>query len=199
MVDRVTGTAVEFVGKCDYFAQNTIRDPGQMLVDKRDKSQLHVTDSETSIVHTVDISTGNVGTFAQSSSKLNAHHITQNQNGNVYVTSGQEVYKISYDSRSISAVWKSSAYRISDITFVTEQSFIVIEPNCFVLRLVDLAANNSTVLGEISTLCACKVNTKKCWKCMANSLLLADNTLYVAFLRSIEKYTCKCIVYNVNY
>ena len=95
MVDRVTGTAVKFVGKCDYFAQNTIRDPRQMLVDKRDNSQLLVTDGETSIVHTVDIATGNVGTFAQSSSQLNAHCITQNRNGDVYVTSGQEVYKTS--------------------------------------------------------------------------------------------------------
>ena len=55
MVDRVTGTAVEFVRKCDHFAQNTIRYPMQMLVDKRDNSQILVADGETSIVHTVDI------------------------------------------------------------------------------------------------------------------------------------------------
>ena len=170
-----------------------------MLVDKRDKSQLLVADGETSIVHTVDIATGNVGTFDQSSSQLNAHCITQNQNGDVYVTSGQEVYKISYDGRAFSAVWTSSAYRIFNITFVAEQSFIVIEPNSFILRLVDLAANNSTVLEGISTSCACKVRTRKCWNFMASSLLLADNTLYVAFLWSIEKYTCKYIVYSASF
>ena len=106
-----------------------------MLVDKRDKSQLLVNDGETSIVYTVDIATGSVGTFAQSSSQLNAHCITQNRNGDVYITSGQAVYKISNDGRAFSAVWTSSAYGIPNITFVTDQSFIVIEPNSFVLRL----------------------------------------------------------------
>ena len=181
LVHRCTGTVEEFSGICEF----DIRIPSGMQRDINDGDQiLFVQDNN---VMAVNISDASVTVFAEGNSTTGDLQtgITQNQDGDIYVTSFDSILRISYGDRQFSRITLQPQFiNPNNLVFIDDHTLLVPDLLNNKLRLVDLSAGSVTSVdvfrGAVAPFC------------LPTSLLLTDDALYVGCVRdSVQKFTCE--------
>ena len=181
LVHRCTGTVEEFSGICEF----DIRIPSGMQRDINNGDQiLFVQDNN---VMAVNISDASVTVFAEGNSTTGDLQtgITQNQDGDIYVTSFDSILRISYGDRQFSRITLQPQFiNPNNLVFIDDHTLLVPDLLNNKLRLVDLSAGSVTSLdvfrGAVAPFC------------LPTSLLLTDDALYVGCVRdSVQKFTCE--------
>ena len=181
LVHRCTGTVEEFSGICEF----DIRIPSGMQRDINNGDQiLFVQDNN---VMAVNISDASVTVFAEGNSTTGDLQtgITQNQDGDIYVTSFDSILRISYGDRQFSRITLQPQFiNPNNLVFIDDHTLLVPDLLNNKLRLVDLSAGSVTSVdvfrGAVAPFC------------LPTSLLLTDDALYVGCVRdSVQKFTCE--------
>ena len=197
-VDRVTGVTSTFSGRCDKAGYGAGR-PGQFRYpyavarDVNDADQLLITDSGNKAVRTVAMKTGVAGTFVKSDLLAVLRYLTQDKDGNMFVTAGQALYRISYNSKKITLIAGSPSekgYKDLDLTnsrfnypfdvaLVGPGNLLVGDPGNQKVRFVDLNAN------QVSTINMCNgCSTLR----SPHSMLIHNGSMYIGQNKRIQKY-----------
>ena len=165
------------------------------MTDQRDKNQLLITDFDA--VRTVDVMSRAVGTFVTSDSLRYSRGITQEEKiGDLYVTADNALYRITYTQRTVtrisgsgspgnrhSTLRKSLFNYLEALIFITPETLLVADYANNKLRLLDMKSDKVTTLNVTNSLN------------YPASLLLTNNSLYVAQREKITQYKCE---YNIT-
>ena len=187
LVHRCTGTVEEFSGICE----PSLNPVGRMYIggmqrDINNRDQiLFVQDLN---VMAVNINDASVTVFAEGNftTGLITTGITQNQDGDIYVTSFDSIWRISYGDRQFSRITLQQSQFINpnDLVFIDDHTLLVADLLNSKLRLVDLSA------GSVTLVDACRGAVAS--RCIPTSLLLTDEALYVGYINdSVQKFTCE--------
>lgn len=205
MIDRHTTLTSKYSGQCES-AGYSEGQPGQfhypvsVIRDNNDDRKLLVTDHENKAIRTVDINTGAVGTFIKSDILSSISHMTQDDNGDLYVTAGYTaLYRITYSEMIITLITGSPGkvgyrdnslldslfYNPYDLAFIGNQTLLVADTGSDKIRLVDMNAD------RVSTLNLCS-------GCLAypSSLLITNNSLFVGQWQKIRQFICENTEYT---
>lgn len=199
-IARSSKTTWPFCGHCDFHGYfdgtpGKFYDPWAIVRDHKNTSQLLVADTNNEAVRTVDISSGAVSTFVKSRSILYIRGITQDKNGDVYVTTQNAISRIAYGDRVITLLAGSLGYKggyndgsllnaqfylLYDLIFIGHKTLLVPDLRNKQVRLLDLDED------RVTTLHICPGCLKE-----PSSLLLTNDSLYVGQYDKIQRYTCK--------
>ena len=108
MVDRTTGSTSTFSGLCDN-STSTLIEPTDIKLDLNNGSQLLVADYKGD-VRAIDVGTGSISTFAEANFFCYGKGLTQDKVGNVFLTCGNNIYMISYCTRSFTLLSGTADY-----------------------------------------------------------------------------------------
>ena len=202
LIDRTTNKTSVFSGQCKSRGYEGGL-PGQfsyphfVVIDKRDKNQLFITDFFNSAVRNVTVNSRVAGTFVQSDSLKYIRGITQEEkSGDLYVTADNALYRITYTQRTVtrisgsgspgnrhSTLRKSLFNYLEALIFITPETLLVADYANNKLRLLDMKSDKVTTLNVTNSLN------------YPASLLLTNNSLYVAQREKITQYKCE---YNIT-
>ena len=199
LIDRTSNTSSLFSGQCKSRGYqdgrpSRFRYPWSVVTDQRDKNQLLITDFDA--VRTVDVMSRAVGTFVTSDSLRYSRGITQEEkSGDLYVTADNALYRIAYTQRTVSMIsgstggYQDSTLRkslfnyLEALIFITPETLLVADYDNNKLRLLDMKSDKVTTLNVTNSLN------------YPASLLLTNNSLYVAQREKITQYKCE---YNIT-
>ena len=204
-VQRDTGRTTTFSGVCKSYGYQDgtpakFKLPRNIIRDNQNRNKLLVTDAFNNAIRTVAVNDGSVGTFIKSNNIGNPQYLTQNTEGDIFVTIyNGAVYRISYTEKTITLIAGSptnTGFRDGSLLnslFHNSKELIFMKPNKLLvadylnnkLRLLDLDEDKVTTLN----LCDGCVTLDR-----PVSIMLTNDSLYVGERREILRFRCKfCI------
>ena len=201
LIDRTSNTTSLFSGQCKSRGYQDgcpgrFDAPLSVVMDKRDKNQLLITSYRNKAVRTLDVRSRAVGTFVKSGLLPYIRYIAQEEkSGDVYVTSLNVLYRITYIQRTVTLIsgspgYYTPGYRDStlldslfylphELIFITIHPLLVADKKNNKLRLLDMNSDKVTTLNVTNSLS------------LPQSLLLTYDSLYVGQHKKITQYKCE--------
>lgn len=202
MIDRYNRDMTsEFSGKCETRGSKDGTDglfnrPVSVIKDKNNPSQLLVIDSWYNAVRTVKIKDGNIGTFFESELLDRVKYLTQSYSGDIFVTTYESIYRITYKEKAIKLISGSpgisgfldsnlanSEFRYPlDLVFIGNDALMVADSSNSKIRLLDLHMDKVTTLDICS---GCQRFSSPA------SLLITNSSLYIGDFSGIQGFKRK--------